>query len=579
MISINKLPQAKKNLEQDLKRIYDSVCKTLSEEVSDILSGNFGLPFELPRLVSMTEDELMDFLIEKENPELSEDERKEFKEEVKEKISKKGWKSFYRFLSILNRYRRYMSPFPRVQAAWLTLSYDMIVHPIIFSNWHWKDFDGFGLDQFSITLSPKEVYDGLRNCNPDMVSVCISNLEHCSIADKEILQEAFDNDQRVVFIDKLKTMSPSDYYCLGLITSWFHYEKALLSFDWETLKILFYHMDFGDEVGIDLSGLPNEDCMDLIVEFDENDPSEDNFIAFCDAFCESLEPLVNLLISNVYSYLKYRLPSVIESIKPFPFERKYLDDVLSIPEVKSILDELPENPDERNMAPDDQEQPEEDAALPEGQKTSKAGNKPKPWIKVSMNEDVIKKKLEEEVWFGIKDEIEALDYLGRSGAKRDTVKKSFGAAFMFYSAYSLGLTVEKQYSKSAERAFRFLPGPRTSVNEYLDKLHLWFTTLYEAQISRKGNIDRNTFKQWKSIDKFKAEFIIKNYIKLCPLFNNTKYLLGKALRIETGLELEGPGQSSDSVLGGAERYNDNVEIKNDGHHSKTALPLSYSNDD
>lgn len=229
--------------------------------------------------------------------------------------------------------------------------------------------------------------------------------------------------------------------------------------------------------------------------------------------------------------------------------------------------------------PDDQEQPEEDAALPEGQKTSKAGNKPKPWIKVSMNEDVIKKKLEEEVWFGIKDEIEALDYLGRSGAKRDTVKKSFGAAFMFYSAYSLGLTVEKQYSKSAERAFRFLPGPRTSVNEYLDKLHLWFTTLYEAQISRKGNIDRNTFKQWKSIDKFKAEFIIKNYIKLCPLFNNTKYLLGKALRIETGLELEGPGQSSDSVLGGAERYNDNVEIKNDGHHSKTALPLSYSNDD
>lgn len=360
MISINKLPQAKKNLEQDLKRNYDSVCKALLEEVTDILSDVSDPSSEFSRLVSMTEDELIVYFIEKENPELSEDEKKEFKEEVEETIKgSKAWKSFSRYLSMVYRYRRYISPYPRVLAAWLTLSYDMIVHPILFSNWHWKDFDGFGFDQFSKTLSSEEVYDGLRNCNPDMVSVCISNLENCSIADKEILQEAFDNDQRVVFIEKLKTLSPSDYYCLGLITSWFHYENALLSFDWETLQILLYHMDFGDEVGLDLSVLPNEDCMNLIVEpFDENDPSDDNFIAYFDAISETLEPLVNLLISNVYSYLKYNLPRAIESIKPFPFERKYLDDVLSIPEVKSILDELPENSKESNLAPEDQEQPE-----------------------------------------------------------------------------------------------------------------------------------------------------------------------------------------------------------------------------
>ena len=209
---------------------------------------------------------------------------------------------------------------------------------------------------------------------------------------------------------------------------------------------------------------------------------------------------------------------------------------------------------------------------------SNAGAKPKSWLKVSMSEDVIKQKLEEEVWNGIKEDLDALDYLNKTGINKDKVQNAFGAAFIYYSAYSLGLTYKKKYSKSAERAFSFLPGPRTSVNAYLDKLNKWYATLYEAQISQKGNIDKNTFKQWKSIDKFKAGFIINNCLKFDPLFNKTKFLLGKAFRIKTGIELEKPDISSDPVLGGAIRYDDNVEIKDDGHQIKTGLPLSYSDD-
>ena len=559
MISITRLAQAQKNLEQDLKRVYESAYKSIE-------SGN---PDEEWALFDLSEEELLEVFIRNGAEEdFTEDELGEFKDEIR---ASAFWKVFSHLFRLIKPLSPLLRSFPKVGAFLLTFSYDCLIHPILFSSWHWNDYGDIDSNSLGLSLSSNAIYDELKKCNPDVVSVFLSNLDNCSIADREMLQETYNSDQKELFVNKLKTLSITDYNRLVYVTSFSHFENAAISFDIDTLRILFHHIDFGEDFKIDLSFLPEEDMFDCIKvdywkQFIPNDDATEDEVAeaknkLSDKIKSSLDHLL-----RCFSALKYEIPRALESLKPFPFERILMDDVLSDPKVKSILDGITANPFENDKTPD-------------GQKRSNAGAKPKTWIKVSMTEEVIKKKLEEEVWTGIVEDIKTLVFSDKSDKQKESAYKVFGAAFMFYSAYSLGLTVEKKYSKSAERAFSFLPGPKTSVNEYLDKLHQWYTKLYEAQISHKGNIDNSTFKQWKRIDKLRAEFIINNFLNLNSLFDKTKFLLGKAFGIETGIELKVPKISSDPVLGGALRYDDNVGIKNDGHQIKTGLPLSYSDDE
>jgi hypothetical protein len=534
--------------------------------------------------INKTEEELIDYLIEVHNPELNDEEIKAFKEEIKDHLKDSlYWSSLTHLLSSLREYQRYVSVFPQVSAACLALSYALIVHPILFSNWRWKDTDDIDLSRLDLNLSSKDIYGELQKCNPDVVSVFISKLEDCSQADKEILQDAFEGGQRDVFIEKLKALSTSDYNSLALVTAFSHLGNVLVSGDLDTLEILLYHIDYLDDFKPEQSLLPGEEWMEMRNEaywekysFGDDMP-EEKAVANMDAMREKMESYLAMVRRVCFAYLKYKIPGALSSINPFPFERKYLDDVLNYPGVKSILDELPEKPFESEMAPDKQEQPEvKVVALLEGQKKSKAGNKPKPWIKVSLTEPVIKRKLEEEVWTGIVDDIHALDFCDKSEIEKGKASKAFGAALIFYSAHSLGLTDEKLFNLPASRAFNFLPAPKTSVNLYLKRLYGWYDKLINAGISKKGNLDEKTLKKWKSEDSFRANFIIKNFEAIKDLVKKATFLLGKAFGVETGLEYESPEIGSDPVLGGALLYNDEVNNKDDGSKILTGLPLSDS---
>ena len=368
MISITRLTQAKNNLELDLKRVYETAYKNIESEDNP---DEFWAPFNL------TEEEWLEqFIKENYDENLTDEELNELKDKERNSAY---WKATFRYYQLMKRISRYLKPFPKAGAATVTLLYDFFVHPILFSNWHWNDYDD--IESLGLNLSSDEVYDGLKNCNPDVVSVFLSKLENCSIADRELLQEAYSNAQKDVFVNKLKTISIKDYNRLVSVTAFSHYENALISLDIDTLRILFYHIDFGEDFTLDLSLMIDEDLFELKGEeywkqiFPNDDASEEEWIAAINISCDKIESYKDHLVRVFYSTLKYLIPKIFEAFKPFPFERKYLDDVLSIPEVKSILDELPENPEESNIAPDDQEQPEPQPLIvqPVGQKPEDEG--------------------------------------------------------------------------------------------------------------------------------------------------------------------------------------------------------------
>ncbi len=349
MISITRLTQAMNNLEQDLKRVYETAYKRIESEDNPDVFGGF---------INLTEDECLEQIIKENYGKNPTD------EELNELKDSAYWKAFSRLIRVMKRVSRYFIPIPKVAAATLTIIYDYFVHPILFSNWHWNDYDD--IDSLGLNLSSDEIYDGLKNCNPDVVSVFLSKLENCSVADRESLQEAYNNAQKEVFVNKLKTIPIKDYNHLVSVTAFSHYENALISLDIDTLRILFYHIDFGEDFNLDSSLMIDEDVFALRGEeeeywkqiFPNDDASEEEWIVAFNNFGDKIESHKDHLVRGIYSTFKYRIPKIFETFKPFPFERKYLDDVLSIPEVKSILDELPENPEKINMAPDDQEQPE-----------------------------------------------------------------------------------------------------------------------------------------------------------------------------------------------------------------------------
>ncbi len=245
----------------------------------------------------------------------------------------------------------------------ITFSYDLIVRGFLFSNWRWKD-EEIDLNNVDLNLSSDDIYQVIQNVNPDVASVFISKLENCTFADKEILQEALESGQKEVFIDKLKTLSTSDFNSLVLISTLFQLENALISDDWETLQILLCHIDYEDGFLSDVvSILPTKEviCMmdddywEQVFNFEDN-PSEEEGAKRINAACDKMESNIDLICRLVYGGLKYRVPVDLETYKLFPFERKYVEDILNDPDVKSILDELPESPDENYLAPEDQEQ-------------------------------------------------------------------------------------------------------------------------------------------------------------------------------------------------------------------------------
>ncbi len=350
MISITRLAQAQKNLEQDLKRVYESAYKSIE-------SGN---PDEEWALFDLSEEELLEVFIRNGEEDFTEDELSEFKDEIR---ASAFWKVYSHWFRLIKPLSPLLRSFPKVGAFLLSFSYDCLIHPILFSSWHWNDYGDIDSNSLGLSLSSNEIYDELKKCNPDVVSVFLSNLDNCSIADREMLQETYNSDQKELFVNKLKTLSITDYNRLVYVTAFSHFENAAISFDIDTLRILFHHIDFGEDFKIDLSFLPEEDMFDCIkVDYwkqfiPNDDATEDEVSEAINNLSDKIKSSQDRLL-RCFSALKYEIPRALESLKPFPFERKFLDNVLADPEVKSILNEITENPFENDKTPDGQKQPE-----------------------------------------------------------------------------------------------------------------------------------------------------------------------------------------------------------------------------
>lgn len=371
MISITRLPQAKKRLEEDLKKVYNSAYKSYNDYFSEIWDFD-EIPDEMLLLRDKTEDEIIEYLIQETNPDLSETERKTIKLEREAEAKEiPGWGTFIRLINVISRKLRYKSAFPKIIATAATLWYDVLMHSILFSNWRWNN-EEFDLKDLDIQLSPKEVCDRLFDCNPDVVSVLIYKMEGCSIADREILQSAFETGQKEAVIESLKGLSVSDYNSLVLFVSCLHLEDAFISVDLERLEILQNHIAFENQIKLNLSTpLKKSWEMNSSIKY----PSSDKANSAMDSYCDLFEPILDSLRDIFLVNLKL-LPNGLELIKPqpFPFEKKYLDDLLNDPDVESFLDELPENSDEVIGVPEDQEQPEpQQEGKPEEQESEGEG--------------------------------------------------------------------------------------------------------------------------------------------------------------------------------------------------------------
>lgn len=373
MISITRLAQSKKNLEQDLKRIFDT-AKKRAETKQGTMSFPSTRSMEEMALKSIGHD-------------LTEEEKAILQETS-------AWKAMVRCGKIMDRLSTMLSPLNRLEPPCMAISYDLVVHPFLYEDWR-LNYAEIDFTQFDMSLSSSEIYDVFQQCNSDLISVFVSKLDNCSQAEKEHIIAAYENGNREEFIKHLRLLSNEDYRILCLFAYLFHVENSLVSFDEDTLNVLLHVVDFGDEARLSAGNLlPCKEIIDFISfpqDFELKDnPTEEEVVAYFNKISDVFEPYLKN-VEAIYSYLKHDLPRVFESMNPFPFERKYLEDLLNDPEVKAILADLSEKPNE-DASPDVQEQPKPQPTLAptEGKKQDGEGGMKK-------NEDVPHWPTEEEL--------------------------------------------------------------------------------------------------------------------------------------------------------------------------------------
>ena len=578
MISINKLPQAKKRLEEDLQRLYHSAFKRYIDEFSEVWDLDV-FPEQFLYLRDKTEDEIIEYMIEEAQPDLCENEREKLKLEREEELKESpDWKSLLRVINVISRQWRYTSAIPKIFATSATLLYDVFAHSILFSNWRWKD-EEFDLKDLDLQLSPKEVCDRLFDCNPDVVSVLINKLEGCSIADRETLQDAFEAGQREVFVKSLKGLSVSDYNSLVFCASCLYLEDVFISFDIEKIDILQNHIDFGNQIRLNLSTLNT--AIDF-TKYHSSDKGSQPFESYCDLY----EPILDSMRDSCIPVLKM-MPKVLELIKPcpFPFERKYLDDLLINTEVKALIDELPEDPFENEMTPEDQRLSVV-TTEPEGEPTDNKktpGRWPEKWFKGAWTEEEFKEIIDSKIYPFIKGELNDFvfdDETSKSESKKQTAITAAAAAIILYGSEKSGLPTKSPITTCSLSMSRTLSAPKSSVSVYLKALNQWYHVLLDISKDVRRSKEALTIVDgWKKTDLIRGTFIGHNFKKLQHLINNTAFLLGQALDIKTDLVYMATGGAYDRALYMASEYDEKIQIDKNGHRHNTAIKMSDGADE
>ena len=576
MISITRMAQSKKNLEQDLKRIFDTAKKR-----AETKQGTMSFPSTLS-MEEMARKSIGHDLTEEEKAILQET---------------SAWKAMVRCGKIMDRLSTMLSPFNRLAPPFMAISYDLVVHPFLYEDWR-LNYAEIDFTQFDMSLSSSEIYDIFQQCNSDLISVFVSKLDNCSQAEKEHIIAAYENGNREEFIKHLRLLSNEDYRILCLFAYLFHIENSLVSFDEDTLNVLLHVVDFGDEARLSAGDLlPCKKIIDFIsfpLDFELKDnPTEEEIVAYFNKISDVFEPYLKN-VEAIYSYLKYDLPRVFESMNPFPFERKYLEDLLNDPEVKAILADLSEKPNE-DASPDEQEQPESQPTLaptegqepevpPKQEKNRKTpGREPEKWFKGNWSEEEFKAIIDSKIYPFLKEELKDFvfdDETHKSESKKQTAITAAAAAIILYSSERIGLPRKPPITTCSLSMSRTLSAPKSSVSVYLKALNQWYHVLLEISKDIRRSKEALTIVEgWKKTDLIRGSFIGHNFKKLQCLINNTAFLLGQALDIKTDLVYMATGGAYDRALYKASEYDESIQIDNNGHKHNTARKMSDGADE
>lgn len=308
MFSPIKLNSLRDNLRKDLERVYN-LCKSFYDDAFDLE----GIDECLNDLMTAEDD----FCDPEDKPYLD---------------------AIIRFRNVLLRYLDICHILPKLETANTVLLYDFIVHPILFTNWDWrKEKEEWNID---FRLSSSDIYDGLLNCNPDAVKICLSKLDNCPIADIEYLQETFEKGQKEDFVNKLKTFNNIDIAVLHFVASIFHFRNSLLTVDLESLCPLLRLFGIDETI---IKEIPAEEVLDIqkmIAEFGTEDTTDEEDIKQINYVSDFLEQAFKKVFF-IFGVFKDYFPSALDALHPFDFERKYLQDVLNDPLFKSCLDKYP----------------------------------------------------------------------------------------------------------------------------------------------------------------------------------------------------------------------------------------------
>jgi len=341
MISPNKTAKVLENLEHDLKRVYDMVYKSFENHYPTT-----PIPLSERRqfIIGSTEDELFERLVNT----LMESNKDMTREEVERETKELDyWKALLRYRKMLLRLKLYFSVSSEANAAVLTTCYAILTHCILFKQLDWDAASDIGAD---FELSADEIYDGLVNCNHDVVHVILGKLRNCPLADIAYLQDTFEKGQKLDFVGKLNSFSNTDISLLKVFAVLFQVQESFLTLNYDLVKVLLHHTGFRDAINLDTNCFLPKETLDTRINLNEDGLYDDYTGEKMNACSESIDTFLNQIQRCQYAPIKYLLVPALDTIGLFPSERIFIEDALQDPTLKPILDEITVNPFESEVA-------------------------------------------------------------------------------------------------------------------------------------------------------------------------------------------------------------------------------------
>lgn len=188
------------------------------------------------------------------------------------------------------------------------------------------------------------------------------------------------------------------------------------------------------------------------------------------------------------------------------------------------------------------------------------------WKDEKYDEDTVKKIIYNKVLPPIIGELEELTiYTSRGkrelqGPQRKEAIHRWACAFAVIAAIDCGFADDVEaFSSPMERTFCV---SRSSMKDYYTPLKIYKELLTALQ--KKGKIDKTSIKSVirKRIGAFPnaTRLLEEHYTSVFRLLNNATFIFGQAFKIKVDISYIQPPEKSDPVLGGAVRYNDEVQL-------------------